>query len=144
MESRFGGSRLDCAERSVQEPMRGSETPGWKEASSPSNMRKRMETSKVNGTGFADSERRPLVSLYSQSMAQRLIGSGPGIAFGFFDSSAPENSSDNDFVWHDECHACSPFLGVRGRLRRRHWPPSLLLPFRTPSRDGNACRREPG
>jgi hypothetical protein len=42
MESRFGGSRLDCAEMSVQTPMRGSGTPGWTAASSPNNSKIRI------------------------------------------------------------------------------------------------------
>src|ERR1700733_2139996 len=43
MESRFGGSRLDFAEMSVQTPRRGSGTPGWKAASSPNNSKVRID-----------------------------------------------------------------------------------------------------
>src|SRR5208282_426750 len=56
MESRFGGSRLDCAEMSVHEPRRGSATPDWTAASSPSKSKVRIDPPKSMGQSLADSD----------------------------------------------------------------------------------------
>src|SRR6202046_1604258 len=49
MESRFGGSRLDCAEMSAQAPRRGSVTPAWTAARSPNNSKVRIDPVKPMG-----------------------------------------------------------------------------------------------
>src|SRR5580698_7503724 len=58
--SRFGGSRLDCAEMRVhdpsQEPGRESAPPGWKAASSASNSKVRIGPPKPMGKRLADSD----------------------------------------------------------------------------------------
>src|ERR1700687_6087854 len=62
MERRFGGSRLDCAEMSVHEPRRGSVTPGWMAASSPSKSKVRIDPPKSMGQILADSDSSVLES----------------------------------------------------------------------------------
>jgi hypothetical protein len=56
MESLFGGSRLDCAEISVQEPRRGSAITGWIAASSPSNRKVRIDPPKAMRKSLPDSD----------------------------------------------------------------------------------------
>src|SRR5271168_2046701 len=56
MERRFGGSTLDCAEMSVQEPRRGSATPGWMAASSPSISKVRIVPPESTEQSLADSD----------------------------------------------------------------------------------------
>src|ERR1700689_904230 len=56
MESRFGGSRLDCAETSVQVPTRGSAAPDWMAASSPSKSKVRIDPPNSMGQSLADSD----------------------------------------------------------------------------------------
>src|ERR1700741_3805742 len=56
MESRFGGSTLEFAEMSVQEPRRGSAGPGWRAASSPSKSKVRINPPRSMAQSLADSD----------------------------------------------------------------------------------------
>src|ERR1700677_1272769 len=102
MESRFGGSRLACAEVRVQEPRRGSATPGWKAASSVRSRKVRIDPPKRMGKSLADSDScacESCASVYSRYEA-RTYGPVPdGAPFWplrFF--STPESFSDDDLL----------------------------------------------